>query len=179
MGAGGFGPLVTPEISGIRGHHPAGGLSRKPPGRGRLKPPPRIILTDRLGGDWNIRLTGKTICAGFRLPFFVRLWSARRVWFFKPRALRLTMNKKTKTMFVMQPGGFGSGSAVFTTYEYEDYSEVEESPATQAEVQTAPAARQTFDNRNWTQAVVRLPEVLRRSVWSPLARRVQKLAQAA
>lgn len=89
------------------------------------------------------------------------------------------MNKKTKTMFVMQPGGFGSGSAVFATYEYEECSQVEESLVTQADVQPAVAAPQTIDNCNWTQAVVRLPEVLRRSVWSPLARRVQKLAQAA
>ncbi|MCC6416320.1 MAG: hypothetical protein IT582_10470 [Opitutaceae bacterium] len=89
------------------------------------------------------------------------------------------MNKKTKTMFVMQPGGFGSGSAVFTTYEYEDHSQVEEGHASPAEVQPAAVARQTIDNSNWTQAVVRLPEVLRRSVWSPLARRIQKFAQAA
>lgn len=89
------------------------------------------------------------------------------------------MNKKTKTMFVLQPGGFGSGAAVFTTYEYEDYSQVNEATAPQAEVQSAPAACQSIENRNWTRAVVRLPEVLRRSVWSPLARRVQKLGQAA
>lgn len=88
------------------------------------------------------------------------------------------MNKKTKTMFVLQPGGFGSGATVFSTYEYENHSDVVENPAPPDEF-PAPAARQTIANRNWTQAVVRLPEVLRRSVWSPLARRVQKLGQAA
>lgn len=89
------------------------------------------------------------------------------------------MNKKTKTMFVVQPGGFGAGSMVFSTYEYEDHSEAEATTTPVTGATTAPAAPQTNDNRNWTQAVVRLPEVLRRSVWSPLARRVQKLAQAA
>lgn len=89
------------------------------------------------------------------------------------------MNKKTKTMFVLQPGGFGSGAAVFTTYEYEDYSEVAENTASQAELQSVGPVCQTVENRNWTRAVVRLPEVLRRSVWSPLARRLHKLAQAA
>lgn len=32
--------------------------------------PPRIILTGRSSADWNIRLTGVTICALFRVPFF-------------------------------------------------------------------------------------------------------------
>lgn len=89
------------------------------------------------------------------------------------------MNKKTKTMFVVLPGGFSAGGTMFSTYEYEDNSGCETYRTPAAEIQTAVVNRQTDENRNWTQAVVRLPEAFRRTVWLPLARRVQKLGQAA
>ncbi len=84
------------------------------------------------------------------------------------------MNKKTKTLYVVQPGGFGSGAILFSTYEFTDNSRLEEDVA-----QPAPAVVQQTGNRNWAAAAVRLPEVFRRSVWQPLSRRVQKLASAA
>jgi len=89
------------------------------------------------------------------------------------------MNKKTKTMFVVLPGGFSSGGTMFSSYDYEDNSKGESYPTLAKEVHSTAVTRQTDDNRNWTQAVVRLPEVIRRTVWLPLARRVQKLGQAA
>jgi hypothetical protein len=89
------------------------------------------------------------------------------------------MNKKTKTMFVVLPGGFSAGGTIFSTYEFQDNSKGESYPTLAQEIPSAAATRQTDDNRNWTQAVVRLPEVIRRTVWLPLARRVQKLGQAA
>ncbi|MFI5357286.1 MAG: hypothetical protein ACHQ4G_08125 [Opitutales bacterium] len=88
------------------------------------------------------------------------------------------MNKKTKTMFVMQPGGFGSGATIFSSYEFEDnsVSEADRAPVAESKTTVAP---QTTENRNWTQAVVRLPEAFHRSVWKPLTRRVQNLGRAA
>lgn len=92
--------------------------------------------------------------------------------------LHQIMNKKTKTMFVMQPGGFGSGSAIFSSYEFENNSEVEIELAPLGDFKPAPAA-QTIETRSWTDAVVRLPKVFQRSVWQPLTRRVHKLGTAA
>jgi hypothetical protein len=88
------------------------------------------------------------------------------------------MNSKTKTLFVMQPGCFGSGAIIFSAYEFENNSKHEKDlppPAEHAPV----VVRQTHSNRSWTQAAVRLPEAFRRTVWQPLSRRVQKLANAA
>lgn len=88
------------------------------------------------------------------------------------------MNKKTKTIFVVQPGGFGSGSAIFSSYEFEDYSGSEVELAPLAEFQTV-ATSQKNENSSWTQTVSRLPKAFHRSVWQPLTRRVQKLGTAA
>ena len=96
----------------------------------------------------------------------------------KARSLRPIMNKKTKTMFVVQPGGFGSGAAIFSAYEFEDNSERECDPVLLDEAEPE-AELQTHENRSWTQAVVRLPEAFNRMVWQPLSRRVQKLGNAA
>ncbi|MBP6507911.1 MAG: hypothetical protein KA257_10140 [Opitutaceae bacterium] len=88
------------------------------------------------------------------------------------------MNNKTKTMFVMQPGGFGSGGMIFSTYEFEKNSRFEDDLPPLAEISTA-VAKPTQENRNWIQAAVRLPEAFRRTVWQPLSRQVQKLGSAA
>ena len=88
------------------------------------------------------------------------------------------MNKKTKTMYVMQPGGFGSGATIFSSYEFEDNSASEGDRAPTVE-STPKVASPTTETRNWTQAVVRLPEAFNRSVWKPLTRRVQNLGRAA
>ncbi len=88
------------------------------------------------------------------------------------------MNKKSKTMFVVQPGGFGSGGLIFATYEFENNSQEEEMTSPPA-VEAAVPARQTQVKRSWIESAVRLPETLHRSVWQPLSRRVMKLADAA
>lgn len=88
------------------------------------------------------------------------------------------MNKKTKTMYVVQPGAFGTGAPIFSAYEFEDNSARGADSMLPAEFESN-AARQTAENRSWTQAVVRLPEAFQRLVWQPLSRRVQKLANAA
>lgn len=88
------------------------------------------------------------------------------------------MNKKTKTMFVVLPGGFGTGASIFSAYEFEDNSARGADPTPPADYKPA-GSRQTAENRSWTQAVVRLPEAFQRLVWQPLSRRVQKLANAA
>lgn len=87
------------------------------------------------------------------------------------------MNKKTKTMFVVQPGGFGSGGIIFSTYEFENNSHGEEMNRPTAQP-AASAVPQTQLKRNWVDSAVSLPEALRRTVWQPLARRVHKLASA-
>lgn len=88
------------------------------------------------------------------------------------------MNKKSKIMFVVQPGCFGSGAILFSTYEFDENSRLEEDLPPSAEIQSA-VVQQTQENRSWTQSVVRLPEVFRRSVWQPLSRRVLNLGNAA
>ena len=88
------------------------------------------------------------------------------------------MNKKTKTMYVVQPGSFGSGAILFSTYEFDHNSKSEEDLPPPAEAQHA-VVRQTQENRSWTQAIVRLPEAFHRMVWQPLTRRVQDLGKAA
>jgi hypothetical protein len=70
--------------------------------------------------------------------------------FSNPRTLRLIMNKKTKTMFVVLPGGFSSGGTMFSSYEYEDNSKGESYPTLAKEVHSTAVTRQTDDNRNWT-----------------------------
>lgn len=82
-------------------------------------------------------------------------------------------------MFVVQPGGFGSGATIFSAYEFEDHSPRESDPVLLLEDDEIEDAPQTTENRSWTQAVVRLPEAFHRMVWQPLTRRVQKLANAA
>jgi len=98
------------------------------------------------------------------------------------------MNKKTKTMFVFQPGGFGTSVVAFSTYEYPNSSSIEDAGwpkrrrSEMVSVSCAGAsavAKQTLDNQNWIRAVVRFPDTLRRTVWSPLARRIQKPVRAA
>lgn len=93
------------------------------------------------------------------------------------RIFLLIMNKKTKTIYVVQPGCFGSGAILFSTYEFDENSRLEED-LPPAEAQTA-VEQQMQDNRSWTQSVVRLPEAFRRSVWQPLTRRVLNLGNAA
>lgn len=88
------------------------------------------------------------------------------------------MNNKTKTMFVVQPGGFGSGTAIFSSYEFENDSlpEVDFAPLADRKPVTVS---QTIKTRSWTQSVSRLPKAFHRSVWQPLTRRVLKLGTAA
>jgi len=91
-------------------------------------------------------------------------------------------------MFVFQPGGFGLSAAAFPTYEYDNNSSIEDAgwpklrngESISVRCSDAPtAARQTLNNQNWIRAVVSLPKALSRSVWSPLARRIQKPVRAA
>jgi len=89
------------------------------------------------------------------------------------------MNKKTKTMYVVLPGGFGGGATIFSTYEYEDNSGHENNPIPASDQRAAGVTQQNVENRNWTQAVVRLPEAFHRTVWLPLSRQVQKFGTAA
>jgi hypothetical protein len=105
------------------------------------------------------------------------LWSAWKIQH-HARIFLLTMNKKTKTMYVVQPGGFGSGAFLFSTYEYDQNSEHGGDEASAAIAQPV-VARQTQENRSWTQSVIRLPEAFRRTVWQPLTRRVLNLGNAA
>jgi len=88
------------------------------------------------------------------------------------------MNKKSKTIYVVQPGCFGSGAILFSTYEFDENSRLEEDlpPATEV---TPQGACQMNEIRRLTRSVVRLPEVLRRQVWQPLTRRVLNLGNAA
>jgi len=88
------------------------------------------------------------------------------------------MNKKTKTVFVVQPGCFGANGMIFSAYEFDNNSRHDDDLPPPVEV-TPAVAKQTRETRNWTQAAVRLPEAFRRTVWQPLSRRVQKLASAA
>lgn len=88
------------------------------------------------------------------------------------------MNKKTKIMYIVQPGFLGSGAILFSAYEFNHNSEPEEDLPPLAEAKPV-IARSTQEKRSWTHTVVRLPETFRRTVWQPLARRVQKLGQAA
>jgi hypothetical protein len=88
------------------------------------------------------------------------------------------MNKKIKTMFIVQPGSFGSGGIIFSTYEFENNSHEEEVTSQPAKPATI-AVPQTQPQRSWIEATVRLPEAIRRTVWQPLVRRVHKLASAA
>jgi len=87
------------------------------------------------------------------------------------------MINKTKTMFVVQPGGFGSGSTIFSSYEFENNSTLETDFEPLADCQPVPVTR-TVETRSWTQSVSRLPKALHRSVWQPLTRRVFKLGTA-
>jgi len=90
----------------------------------------------------------------------------------------------------MQPGGFGFGPtwAVLSTGEANPRAVVEDAgwpkhrrgESLPVRCAQAPAAvRQTSDNQNWIRTVVSLPRALGRSVWSPLARRIQKPVRAA
>jgi len=99
------------------------------------------------------------------------------------------MNTKNRIMFVMQPGGFGFGPtwAVLSTSEANSRAVVEDAGwpkhrhgnSVSVRCSEAPAAPQTIDNQNWIRTVVSLPKALSRSVWSPLARRIQKPVRAA
>jgi len=90
------------------------------------------------------------------------------------RALRPTMNKKTKIMYVVHPGCYGSGAMVLATYEFERNSRDETDLPPAEEV--PQEVRHTQENRDWTQTVVRLPEAFRRWVWSPLRKTVRSAA---
>jgi hypothetical protein len=122
-------------------------------------------------------LTGGRFTTRYRSLFFRSSWSARKVRRFAG-IFHPTMNKKTKTMFVVQPGGFGSGGIIFSTYEFENNSHEEEMTSPPAQP-AASAVPQTQPKRDWIDSAVRLPEAFRRTVWQPLARRVHKLASAA
>ncbi len=89
------------------------------------------------------------------------------------------MNKKSKTIYVVQPGCFGSGAILFSTYEFDENSRLEEDLPPATAVVPQVARQMTNDNRRWTQSVVRLPEVFRRQVWQPLTRRVMNFGNAA
>ena len=130
------------------------------------------------GRFWNICLTAETILAGSAAPVLCSFVVGQEDLAKIVRVLRLIMNKKTKTMFVMQPGGFGSGMAMFSAYEFEDHSKAEIDRTLSSDLKPI-AARQAVNNRSWTESVVRFPETIRRSIWQPLARRVQKLSSAA
>jgi len=80
------------------------------------------------------------------------------------RVLFQIMINKTKTMFVVQPGGFGSGSTIFSSYEFENNSTLETDFEPLADCQPVPVTR-TVETRSWTQSVSRLPKALHRSVW--------------
>jgi len=98
------------------------------------------------------------------------------------------MNTKNRIMFVFQPGGFSFPAVAFSTNEYGNDSAIEDAgwpkrrngESVSLPCPEAPAAaRQTIDNQNWIRTVVSLPKALSRSVWSPLARRMQKPVRAA
>lgn len=84
------------------------------------------------------------------------------------------MNKKSKTMYVVHPGCYGSGAMLLATYEFHQDSR-DEADLPPAEELTAEV-RPTQENRDWSQAVVRLPEAFRRLVWSPLRKTVRSAA---
>lgn len=89
------------------------------------------------------------------------------------------MNKKSKTIYVVQPGCFGSGAILFSTYEFDENSRLEDDLPPATAVVPQVARQMINENRSWTQSVVRLPEVFRRQVWQPLTRRVLNLGNAA
>jgi len=91
-------------------------------------------------------------------------------------------------MFVFQPGGFGFPAVAFSIRESGNDSAIEDAgwpkrrhgePISVRCSEVSTAARQTIDNQNWIRTVVSLPKALSRSVWSPLARRMQKPVRAA
>lgn len=88
------------------------------------------------------------------------------------------MNKKTKTMFVMQPGGFGYSAPLFSAYEFEDNSEHRSDRMPVADLEPLNL-EQTDEIGDWAETVMSLPETFHRNVWKPLARRVQKIRSAA
>lgn len=77
------------------------------------------------------------------------------------------MNKKSKTMYVVHPGCYGSGVMLLATYEFSENSR-DDADLPPADELPAEAQLQHQENRDWSQAVVRLPEAFRRLVWSPL-----------
>jgi len=87
----------------------------------------------------------------------------------------------------MQPGGFGFGPtwAVLSTSEAKPRAVVEDAgwpkhrPVPVRCSEAPSTAPQAIDNQNWIRTVVSLPKALSRSVWSPLARRIQKPVRAA
>jgi len=99
------------------------------------------------------------------------------------------MNTKNRIMFVFQPGGFGFPAVAFSVRESENDLPIEDAgwpkrrngePVSVRCSEAAPATgRKTIDNQNWIRTVVSLPKALSRSVWSPLARRIQKPVRAA
>jgi len=91
-------------------------------------------------------------------------------------------------MFVMQSGGFGPSGVILSTSEGKSRTVVEDAgwpkrrygePISVRCSEAPAAARQAIDNQNWIRTVVSLPKALGRSVWSPLARRIQKPVRAA
>ncbi|QYM78469.1 hypothetical protein K0B96_14365 [Horticoccus luteus] len=77
------------------------------------------------------------------------------------------MNKKSKTMYVVHPGCYGSGAMMLATYEFPENSREEADLPPAAEL-PAETRLQNQENRDWSQTVVRFPEAFRRLIWSPL-----------
>lgn len=92
----------------------------------------------------------------------------------KARVFHPIMNKKTKTMYVMQPGCFGSGGMLFSTYEIQENSREDQDIAESEVKELAP---QHNENRTTKQVVVRFNEALRRLVrQTPLRRVLPRMA---
>ena len=125
-------------------------------------------------GDLDDRAQIRSVRGPCSLPFLVGPEDSAS----RANLPHLTMNKKSKTIYVVQPGCFGSGAILFSTYEFDENSRLEEDlpPATEV---TPQGACQMNEIRRLTRSVVRLPEVLRRQVWQPLTRRVLNLGNAA
>jgi len=89
------------------------------------------------------------------------------------------MNNKTKTMYVMLPGGFGTGAQLLSVYEFEDNLERAANTDVLAEFEPEDAAQTPNKNNRWTHTVARLPEALSRWIWQPLTRQVHRFGKAA
>ena len=84
------------------------------------------------------------------------------------------MKKPTRYLYVVNPGNL-SGTAFFTAYEIEN---LVDAPDALPEIDS-PAEVTERTNRNWIQAVVRLPKVFHRLVRHNPLRRAHKASAAA